>query len=127
MQRNFNCLGQRGISFPPQFIYLSLLCFFSSPSFLPCNNKIVWTLCYGGLLKWLEEPVNLVGTFGSRFSGPAALSIFHACMCTCLRDCVCACSRVMAAPVSLRVTQMGLDLVRACVETFPLLSISWSR
>ncbi len=42
-------------------------------------------------MKWLEEPVNLAGTFGSRFSGAVAVPIFHVCMCTCLCEYVCVC------------------------------------
>lgn len=66
---------------------LSMLLFFTVS--LPWNNKIVWPLSYGGLLKWLEEPVNLVGTFGNRFSGAGAVPIFQVCMCACLCEFVC--------------------------------------
>lgn len=69
------------LSFSPSLSFAS--CFFS-PSFLPWNNKVVWPLSYGELLKWPEEPVNLVGTFGSCFSGAVAAPIFHMCMCVCL-------------------------------------------
>lgn len=72
------------LSFTPSLSFAS----FFSPSFLPWNNKIVWPLSYGELLKWLEEPVNLVGTFGSRFSGAVAVPIFHVFMCSCLCVCV---------------------------------------
>lgn len=60
-QRNFNCLRQKRISFFSQFIYLSLLCFCCSPSFRPWNNKMVWTLCYGGAFE--------VAGGASKFSG----------------------------------------------------------
>lgn len=107
------------LSFTPSLSFAS----FFSPSFLPWNNKIVWPLSYGELLKWLEEPVNLVGTFGSRFSGAVAVPIFHVFMCSCLCVCVCvclcvclkvyACSHESRLPAFLCVTQMCLDLVCA--------------
>lgn len=83
-------------------------------------------------MKWLEEPVNLVGTFGSRFSGAVAVPIFQVCTCACLCEFVWVytCTwdhKGLPVPQCPCVIHISLDLacVCVCVSLFHSLGDLW--